>query len=247
MNDDRVNSSAEAGSTETATAVLGKPHAPRWGLRLAKGAAVTVATLTALVGLMHAPFARSFLMKVGGCPVGNEDAHAIEHARSVAVKINRGDTVAPNREAFGFALGNATLEDIEIWRKKYDISCENKRKDSWVQCTQVSAAATGAGHVTDELNFSFHPDTKTLTSVTAYRFKLPGDEAMRHVAGVRSGLEQRFGVPTKAAGSAESLADHDGATATLNYRFRDLAIDVTGTRIPGRGVAVTESYQSVAD
>ena len=139
MIEERANSPAEASPAEASRAeaspmspssiVADKPRAPRLAFRVARGALVTVATLTALIGLMHAPFARSFLMKIGGCPVGNEDAHAIEKARSTALLANRGDTAAPSHEAYGFALGKATLADIEAWEKRNDVACDTKRND----------------------------------------------------------------------------------------------------------------------
>jgi hypothetical protein len=220
----------------------------RWrkvALRAVQSIVALAALATMTIGLLHAPFARKLLMKVGGCPVGNEDPHAVEAARAQAVAQNAGRLVAPSRVALGFTLGSATLADAKQWESTYKLRCETQREDSWVQCTHVPAAALGTEAGFDEVNLLFHPDNRKLVSVTAYRFVQLPEPAIAHTVALRTVLEGQYGTPHASFGNVERIRAEDGATCTLNYRFRDVAVDLTSSRIAGRGTTTALSYQYI--
>ena len=116
-------------------------------------AAGTVLVATGLVGLAHAPFARSFLMSLGGCPVAGArmTPEVAEHARQMALGVERPrvdeqsseiSVSAPARPALGFALDATTLQEVRAWARRESADCEDTRP-GLVTCSSVRPEALG--------------------------------------------------------------------------------------------------------
>ena len=88
--------------------------------------------------------------------------------------------------------------------------------------------------------FGFTPAGALVSATTLYSHL--GDRAASSIAThAEQQIEQTLGTPAKRAGSFESV----GTTATLSYRFKDYAADMTSTQVPGSGFVVREMYTSV--
>jgi hypothetical protein len=242
-------------STEQPIAnMVSRPDGPstqgRMRRLLLRGVIATATLLTVssvVVVLLHLPFGRRWLMRIGGCPVGNTDPAVIERARAAAVLTSRGARLAPSRTGWGFELGSMTVQDTEAWAKRFAITCEHQREDTWLQCANVPAKALGDSAALDELNFSFSPTTKRLVALTGSRFRMSGVAAHEFISQRASDLESAFGAAQAPIGNLDGLLSGGPATVTVAYRFRDLAVDLTAQQIAGRGVASFESYQAVPE
>lgn len=224
-----------------------------WRRRAAWSVGGSLATFVVAGALLHAPFARPWLAKVGGCPVGNASAAEIESVRLSAVAKTRGDVVAPARPALGFVLDETTPEAVHAWAKRHDVTCDVKRDGLFVSCRDVPLVALEAdegreGSVSD-VSFAFRPSDRTLVNVTATTFALTPREAAARTAASAASLRTTLGAPTSEAGQAteEALGRGGYATAIVAYRFSDLLADVTTTSFDRTGVTVREHYLSARD
>jgi hypothetical protein len=222
----------------------------------AKKAALTVGIVGTLVvgfvGVLHAPFARPLLMKIGGCPVGKASAAEIEEGRMAAVRKARGTDPAPARPALGFSLDAATPEDVHAWAARHDVSCTDKREGMLVTCKNVEARTLGdrpgeTGTI-DEVSFAFRPSDRKLVNVTAMSFALTPEEAVRRTHAGTARLSGALGAgETAGEVSNERFASGGFATATTSWNFRDYMADVTTTSFGTRGVAVREHFISASE
>lgn len=199
---------------------------------------------TAAIGVLHAPFARSLLAKIGGCPVGKASAEDVERARRAAVASLRGDAPAPSRTALGFTLAQATVADVDRWAHERSIACAKKREDLLVVCTGVPSAEGAV----DEATFAFRPSDGRLVNVTAMTFALGPDEAAVRMRASTDALRATLGEPARAFGDAAPARFAQGgfATSTTRWRFRDLAAEVTATSFDGR-VVLREHWVTIED
>jgi hypothetical protein len=211
-------------------------------------AAVGVAAFAA-IGLLHTPWGKPLLMKIGGCPVGKASAAEIEQVRSQAVAATRGQGTAPARPAIGFSLDASTPEDVRAWAKANDVSCTEKREGMFLACKNVPVAAlpdreSEPGTV-DDVSFAFRPRDRALVNVTVTWYSLPAPLAASRTTSSTARLEGTIGSPTTRAGdaTAEHLGSGSFATATTTWRFADYQAEITATSF-GRGVAVREHYVS---
>jgi len=229
----------------TATPTTGRASKLRRGL-LTLGA--TLAVATALIGAMHTPAGlRLYARATGrGCPFGGSAAE-VERGRLEAAHAARGAVVAAARPALGFRLDESTVDEVDAWAARHGLACRDRRERSLKICTNVPAAALGrSGPTIDELALAFSPTTHTLVNLTAVRYRLPPDEAVRHMGGLLGGLRTALGDPARTAGSLDvaSLSAASYATAASFFEFRDYIAELTATQIPREGVLVREHYMS---
>ncbi|MCL2449908.1 MAG: hypothetical protein FWD17_13260, partial [Polyangiaceae bacterium] len=80
-------------------------------------AATGVLGAAAVIGALHAPFARGWLEHLGGCPLAAASrmtAVEQERARHIALG-DRGPTPAVAHPAVGFTLDVSTEDDVRAW------------------------------------------------------------------------------------------------------------------------------------
>ncbi len=214
---------------------------------------ITAALVTGLIGVLHAPFARPWLMKMGGCPVGKASAAEVEEGRMQAVRKTRGTDPAPSRPALGFELDASRPEDVLAWAAKSGVTCKEKREGMLLTCEDVPANAVSDrphenGSI-DEVSFAFRPRDRRLVNVTTMSFRLSADEAARRMTASVDRVRPTLGVPPIASGdvTAERFAAGGFVTATTSWHYSDYEAQVTATSFDGRGVALREQYLSATD
>ena len=213
----------------------------RAGLRV--GAFLLVAT--AFVGFLHTKPGHPLLMRlagIAGCPMGGASARQVDAARRAAVARIRGNDPAPARPALGFRLDETTLVDVRAWAQRAGVDCTEEREQTLVKCANVESAAIGrpvSEGTIAELAFDFAPEGP-LASVTTLYSHRTADDTVRIATDIRDALTQALGPAHRVAGSFA----RSGTTAVLEYRFRDYAIDLTTSPVPGSGFAVREQYTS---
>jgi hypothetical protein len=211
-------------------------------------AATTV--LVGAVGALHLPFARPLLMRLGGCPADRVSPLAIHAARHEAITAARGPIAAPARPALGFALDEATIDDVRAWSSRAGVTCDEKREGTFVRCRDVAAASlpgTWPHGTLAEVTFGLSPKTKKVIAVATLRSGLSDSDGVQTISGTSRELEAKLGAPTKSAGDASALASAGYHTATLSYAYSDYLASVTATKMPERGVLVREEYLSARD
>jgi hypothetical protein len=224
----------------------------RWGLGTGGGLLI----LTAAIGLLHTPWARPLLARIGGCPVSRVSAAQADALRLRGLaRTLTGSRPAPLRPALGFALDRTTAADVTRWAATARVACRPKHIGLLtLHCAGVPRAALPtrdrpAGAVTaelpatiEDLAFTFSP-TGRLVSVDAFTRSVPAGEARAAYAAATADLGAALGAPTDEAGGAapESLALFAGARR--RYRFSDYAAILSLSRLPS-GLAVREQYLS---
>jgi hypothetical protein len=183
------------------------------------------------------------LAGAAGCPMGRAKPGQVEAVRRDAVARERGKDPAPARPALGFVLDLTTLADVRAWEAQIGVDCVEEREGTLVKCPSVPASAIGRPAeegTLAELTFCFTP-AGPLVSLTTLYSPRTADDTARIAADAKAGLERELGPAQREAGSFAEL----GTTATLSYRFRDYAVDMTTARVPGSGYVVRELYASV--
>jgi hypothetical protein len=209
--------------------------------------AMAIAVMVAVVGLLHAPFARTLLMKIGGCPVGKASAADVDLVRKQALASVRGDMPAPLRPALGFVLGSTTPDAVQAWARTNQIRCEEKRDGLLLLCSAVPGVAAperpAYGGPIDEISFAFRPGDRALVNLTASAFALSSGESAHRMSATVERLTGALGDPV-AAGAIDARRFAAGGFATANaaYRFSDYIAEVTATSFGSRGVFVREHY-----
>jgi hypothetical protein len=147
-------------------------------------------------------------------------------------------------------LDVSTRAQVDEWVARNHLECRDRREHTLLMCEHVDASLLGReGASVDELSFAFTPVALKLVNVTAARYRLSPEDAVRFAGGIKSYLQSVLGAPTRAAGAldAATLGAMPYATAVLFYEFSDYIADVTATNIPGQGVLVREHYMSAVD
>ncbi len=215
-------------------------------------AASTLAGATALVGVLHAPFARSLLMRAGGCPMGGARMTATESevGRHMGAQANRGTSPAPARPALGFVLERTSLADVRTWTKSHRLSCDEPHP-ALIVCTKVPATLLGlpAGEsAVDDLALGFN-QRDLLVNATTFRSHLTPDAAASAARQIVSGLASALGPAAATAGTfdAAHLAQAPASSvAVLSYRYSDYVASVSAMNMP-EGATVREQYMSAND
>jgi len=213
-------------------------------------AAGAVILATGLIGLAHAPFARSLLVTVGGCPMaGARMTPAVaERARRMALATDRAALSAPARPALSFALDTSTLDEARAWARRSRIECEDPRP-GLMTCARVVPEAVGlppTGGRIDELALEFDPHER-LVNMTTLRTHLTPAVASAEARAIVASLAEKLGPAEQRAGdfAAPSLGvPAAGSISTVRYRFVDYVADVTAMNAPSSGPSIREHYMS---
>jgi hypothetical protein len=215
-----------------------------------KRTAAVVLVATAGIGVLHAPFARSFLMRIGGCPMGGTamTSRTDQQAREIALAHERGTGTAPARPALGFALDVTTLSDVRAWEKRAGADCSEPH-EGLVECTNVPSMALGetAGENVKDLALQFRPDGR-LVNMTTWRDHLSPASASNTAQSIVSSLKSTLG-PANTTASGAFDAAHLGASpgksiSSVAYRYRDYIAEVTAMNAPWSGPSIREHYMS---
>jgi hypothetical protein len=226
---------------------------PSKARRAAVIAAGAVIAATGLIGLAHAPFARSLLMSMGGCPMaGAKMTPALaERARQMGLGADRGDVSAPSRPALGFALDSTTLPDARAWARREHVDCEDSRP-GLMKCDGVRPEALGlpaTQGTLDELALEFDPRGR-LVNMTTFRTHLSPAVASTEAHAIVASLAEKLGPAGARAGDFDAStlgASPAGSISTVRYRFGDYVADVTAMNAPSSGPSIREHYMSARD
>jgi hypothetical protein len=211
------------------------------------------ALATGLIGLAHAPFARAWLMTLGGCPMAG--AHmtpaVAEHARHMALGVGRATAEAPARPALGFALDATTREEARAWARRQHVDCEDTRP-GLMTCKGARPEDLGLppaqGRI-DELALEFDPADR-LVNMTTLRTHLTPASASAEARAIVGSLAETLGPADRRAGDftpARLGARPVGSISTVQYRFTDYVADVTAMNAPSSGPSIREHYMSARD
>jgi hypothetical protein len=216
---------------------------------------VALVALTATIGaiaLLHAPFARSLLMRAGGCPMVSAKLTVAqaENGRHLGLRALKGNGVAPVRPALAFTLDVTTLAEARAWASSRHVECEEPR-EGLLHCPQVTPIALGlpTSEGPAELALGFDLGGR-LVDVTTFRSQLPVEAASRAATEIASSLVAALGDAPTATGSfdVEHLSRPSAwSIATRSYRFGDYVAGLTAMRAPSGGFAVREQYLSARD
>lgn len=185
---------------------------------------------TAVVGLAHTPFGRGLLRLLpgGSCPVNaNASPRELEGARRSAAASLRGDKPAPHRRFFGQEIGKTAR--AELLR---DPHCKEELRGAAVRCSGEDPERW--------LRFS---ETGILVAID--RMYAPkGKEAAVALAETRaSELRADLTAPHATHGVFSDLRAPT-ERASLEYRYRDLAVDLSAIVLADETVVVREQYRA---
>jgi hypothetical protein len=212
-----------------------------------------LAVATAGIGVLHMPFARSLLMRVGGCPMAGArmTPREMEHARHMGLEEERTSLAAPARPTVGFALDTTSLAEVHAWADHTKASCED-RHPGLVICTGVQPASVGlpdAEGVIDELALGFN-ERNLLVNETTMRTHLTPQGAERAGRAIVDSLSAKLGSADKSVGDfgAQKLSGPAASSiSTVSYRYVDYVADVTAMNSPHSGLLIREHYMSAND
>lgn len=210
-----------------------------------------LAALTLVIGLLHLPFGRPLLARLGiGCPV-QATPEDTERARLESARATQGTEASPAQPALGFVLDKMTSEDVLAWADRHHVDCSEQRAGTLLNCKDVPQSALGdrTGGSLDELQLVFSPTSKRLVNIATAQYGLAAGDAASQMTRVIAGLEQQLGKPTREVGqrSGRYLDSAPYKTALVRYRFSDYQADVTATNVPGKGTLLREHYMSARD
>jgi hypothetical protein len=213
------------------------------------------------IAAAHAPFARPWLMRLGGCPVASARMTPVEAeaARHLALKedlearedLAARDVLAPSRPALGFALDATTLDEARAWARRASIACDDVRP-GLLRCERVPPQALGRPLETgsaDELELEFD-DRSRLVNLTTVRSHLSPAAASEEGRAIVASLGDALGPAVGTAGDFATVRFAQSATtsiSTVRYRYRDYVADVTGMNAPSGGPSIREHYMSARD
>ena len=228
------------------------PMLSKAGRRLRAGIVVATAMIGA-VGLLHAPFARPLLMRVGGCPVagGRMTPRESDAARRLALGVETGSATAPARPALGFALDETSLDDARAWARRGQVDCDEARA-GLLRCTQVRADALGipaSQGTIDELLLQFDPRGR-LVNVTTIRAGLAPDAVASRAAAIVGSLDRELGPSPRGHGDfggASLRSAGAESISTVAYRYSDYVAEVVAMNAPSGGPTLREHYMSARD
>ncbi len=225
-------------------------------VRVAKRAAIAACAIVAVTGLLHTRAARPLLARLSGggaagCPVlVGASPQALEEHRAAAVKPLAAGERAPTRAALAFTLTTTTRADVGAWTASHALECKDDVAGTALRCKDVDPKTLDDGQVPiDDLFFLFDPAGK-LVAVDVMHRGASADEASRLLDDASSRLQRVLNSPpTSTSGDRTStyLTSAPLAQSAIEYRFRDLAVDVNATNFGERGIIVREQYRAIPD
>jgi hypothetical protein len=230
------------------------PSSSRPIVRKILAAASVLAFATAGIGVLHMPFARSLLMRVGGCPMAGArmTPKEMENARHIALADeHRAPLAAPARPSVGFQLDTTSLAEVHAWADMHKVECEDKHA-GLVICTRVRPGSVGLPQsegVIDELALGFN-ERNLLVNETTLRTHLTAPVAERTARAIVDSLAFRLGPAGKSAGDfgAQTLSGPAAASiSAVSYRYADYVADVSAMNSPHSGLLIREHYMSAND
>jgi hypothetical protein len=207
----------------------------------------------AAIGVAHLPFARSLLMRMGGCPMAGARMTVVEaeNARHMGLRSNRGETPAPARPALGFDLDSTTLAQARDWARREHLDCDDPRP-GLLKCAGVRPAALGlpdADGTVDELALEFNAQGR-LVNTTTFRTRLNAGAAASEARAIVSALAEKLGPAQRQVGAfdaAHFAAPGARSISTVTYRYSDYLADVIAINAPSGGPSIREQYISAKD
>jgi hypothetical protein len=242
--------------TKQATADAPRVDANGRAIRLAKRAAIAACVVVAATGLLHTRAGRPLLAKLGGgaagaCPIlVGMSPQTLEDHRVAAMKPLAGEARAPTRAALAFTLATTTRGEVTAWTTSHGLACKDDVAGTAWRCADVDPKALDDGQVPiDDLFFVFDPAGK-LVALDVMHKGASADDASRLLDDAFARLRRVLGSPpTATSGDRTStyLTSAPLAQAAIEYRFRNLAVDVSATNFGDRGVIVREQYRAIPD
>lgn len=175
---------------------------------------------------------------------------ALEEHRVAAMKPLAGEARAPTRAALSFTLSATTRGDVTAWTAAHGLACKDQVAGTALRCNDVDPKTLDDGTVPiDDLFFVFDPAGKLVALDVMHQGASP-DDASRLLDDASARLRRVLGVPpTSTTGDRTStyLTSAPLAQTAIEYRFRDLAVDVSATNFGDRGVIVREQYRAIPD
>jgi hypothetical protein len=173
----------------------------------------------------------------GGCPLGaSADPVAQDAQRVRAMERLAGDRAAPAEALEALASREAFLASAEVDGAR----CEDESGGALVRCVLGSRDEERVARVDPE---------GRLVAVDAVRYGLTSTEAARTLADLAAKATASYGAPARAWGEpTEAFLDAPLRQAGFSYRFRDVALDVTVTRLEGAsrgGIVLRTQHRAV--
>jgi hypothetical protein len=223
--------------------------------KIVKHALAVAGGLVLVMGLLHTRLGRPLLARLsgsagGGCPVGlaNATPEKLEEGRVAGLKsVQRGSTDAPARPALKFTVGATARADVSAWADAAGITCKDALAGTALRCLDVDPNTAGDLDTPRIADLFFRFDPKgTLVALDAMHADAPADDAVHALASAEARLARDLGPATSTDGE-RTAAYLDGAMAqaSIAYRFRDYAIDVSATNFGNGGVVVREQYRAL--
>lgn len=211
--------------------------------------ALLAASLFGVAGLLHMPFARTLLARIGGCPFPVAEAAPsqaeADAARVRAARGERGAERAQEKPALGFSLGDSTREDVHAWAARVHARCAHDAVGLGMRCEGVRLDALPGGRAPSptraQVAFGFDLDGKLVSASFLARVTSP-DEAER----VRSDAERELalsGPPTRTEGRGVTRAFERRVDA---WAYSDYLGEVVTTHL-GSGVVVAARHMEIPD
>ena len=241
-------------TTSNIASPLVATSAPSPLLRWSKRVVLAGVGFTALMGVLHMPFAAPLMRAVlpaSFCPVQHGTPAQIDRGHEITAAAIRSSATqaAPARPALGFALDQSTKQDLSTWAEKHEVSCKPiSGNDNLQKCSDVPAEAVGQdasfGKL-EEVTFEFR-STGELTTVQTMRRGLTAPDAARISSALEKSAAALLGEPSTTGG--EATAEHLSAgfmrTFVAEHRFTDYRAKVSATNMAHTGVMVREDYTS---
>ena len=214
---------------------------------LKKGLAITTGSLvalTGLVGVLHMPFARSVLMKVGGCPIQRLTPEQLEQVQNAAVArlTDLAAADAPARPALGFSLEKTTPDEVHAWIASKGLTCKDDMGGTLIVCPGLPAAAVGQqGPDLASLEFGFRTSPKVLRVVSTFRNHMSREQTLQLMHDRDDDLTRQLGAP-KVVGQPD-LQSESSAVYAVSYNFKDYLAREQASEL-GSGFTLAEHYIS---
>ncbi len=223
--------------------------------RVLVGMGTAAFLFTALVGVLHMPFAKALLRRLSPaslCPVTHGSSAQIDRAHAIGAAAIRASASqpAPSRPALGFTLDKTTRAELDAWAKLHGLSCGNINGNPTLRrCNDVPAGAIGepsSDGPLEEVAFELR-GTGELVSVETLRRGIDPARAADVVGALERSAASTLGPPTKSAGEATTAHLAHGALASYEaeHAFLDYRATISATNMGKSGVMVREQYLSV--